>query len=197
MKTKITGHFVGSGVNAQGAYSEMFLEGATASEVAGMFKEAPFDRFFETASTGARTLHPDGQAATENPMGRVVGHLDLMHTDIRETGRDATGVEIGSTFQGFLNGGARLRIEQEDNGVRIRESATHVRPDMTKVPVAGAVQKAFEQSVPIAGPMARAMRHAGEGVMGKVFEGVHALMANRSPERMAESLNKKRRTGIW
>lgn len=61
--------------------------------------------------------------------------------------------------------------------MRVRVSLTHVRPDMTKLPVAGAVQRTFEDNVPLAGPMAKAMRNTGEAMMGKVFEGVHALMA--------------------
>jgi len=197
MNAKIRGQLVHRGVNTQGAHSEMFFKGAKVDEVAQMFKEAPFDRFFETASTQDRAVHADGQSARENPMGKVMGHVDLMHTDIRETGRDANGVDISSTFQGFLNGGARLRIEQEADGVRVRETHTHVRPDLTKLPVAGTVQKAFEESVPVAGAVAKTMRNVSEGVVGKVFEGVHALMAGKSPDRIADSINKKRRTGFW
>ncbi len=68
---------------------------------------------------------------------------------------------------------------------------------MRKVPIAGAMQQAFKDSVPIAGPVAKAVREAGEGVMGQVFRGVHALMSGRSAERMTPSLNKKRRNGVW
>lgn len=197
MSQRVKGQFVRSGVGAGGAYSEMYLEGAKAEEVAEMFTAAPFDWFFGTASTRDRQVHAGGQTAKENPMGAVTGHMDLMETTIRETGRDARGVDIGSSFSGFLNGGARLRIEQEADGVRVTEQGTRVRPDFTKVPVAGAVQAAFEAHVPVAGAMARAMREAGEGVMGTVFEGVHALMAARSPERMAQSIQQRRKTGRW
>jgi len=41
------------------------------------------------------------------------------------------------------------------------------------------------------------MRNTGEAMMGRVFEGVHALMAGKSPERMAKSIEKKRRKGFW
>lgn len=197
MTKRVSGQLVRRGVDRHGAYSETFLKGAKVEEVAEMFKAAPFDSFFETASTRDRQVHADGQTAAENPMGKVMGHVDLMYTDIRETGRDARGVDIGSTFEGFLNGGARLRLEQEADGVRVRETHTHVRPDMSKVPVAGAMQKTFEDNVPLAGPMAKAIRNGGEAMMGRVFEGVHALMAGKSPQRMAKSLNKKRRKGLW
>lgn len=197
MGSNVSGKFLGAGVNAQGAYSDSHLKGANVEEVAKMFKEAPFDRFFETASTRDREVHAEGQRAKENPMGNVIGHIDLMETSINETGRDRTGVTIGSQFSGFLNGEATLRIEPEGDGVRVREYGTQVRPDMRKVPIAGAVQQAFEDTVPIAGPVAKAVREASEGVMGQVFQGVHALMSGRSAERMAKSINKKRRNGVW
>lgn len=194
MTKPVRGHFQGGWVDHRGGQTEIFLEGATAREAEEMLKYAHPGSFFPSATMRERVVTAEGQRGYENPLGRLTGHADLMYTRI-EGRRDGPGV-VGR-FEGFLHGSAPVEIRDVPGGAVLRETGTRVTPDLTRIPVAGTLQRTFEDNVPIAGAAAKLMRRAGEEMMGKVFEGVHVMLASTAPSAMADTINRKRRTGRW
>jgi hypothetical protein len=190
----VRGRFVGGGVGANGAYSQIYLEGAEPHEVEEMLTQAHPRRFFPTATMENRRVTAHGQEGDENPLGAITGHANLMHTRIRREGNG----RVRGEFSGFLNGQAPVKIERVRGGTLVTEQGTEVRPDFTQIPIAGRVQREFENRVPFFGQVARGMRHVGEEMASRMFEAAHVgFAATTAPEAMAEAINQKRRTGRW
>src|SRR5688572_5294464 len=194
--TRVRGHFVNEWHDRRGAHTRIFLENADAQEVEEMFEKAHPSRFFESATMVGRRVDAKGQEGWENPMGKYMGGVPMMHTRIEEDPRgDGDGYDVRGTFRGFLRGEAPVDIDQVPGGVMITETGTRVRPDFTALPVVGTVQRAFEDNVPFFGGVARAMRQTGEAALGEVFGRVHTTVARHggSAQTMASSINNRRR----
>jgi hypothetical protein len=188
----VKGHFVRRWHDQNGEHTEFFLENAHPQEVKEMLKYEDPSSFFPTATMRNRKVTPHGQEGDENPMGRYMGGVPLMHTRITD---DPHGdrYDVRGEFSGFIRGHAPVHIEGVPGGTRVVETGTRARPDFTKVPVLGAAQQTFENTVPVMGPVARAMRETGEAMLGTVFENIHGLMASRNADEIAKTINRRRR----
>lgn len=182
-----------------GANTEFDIEDADAGEVAEMFKKAPPETFFDTATSSNRTVYADGQEFDLNPMGKIAGRdAKLIHDRIE---RWESGDGDGSDIQGVLSGTfkGRTRVDNDQvgtNRVRTREVNTIIRPDLTKVPVLGTMQQIAE-SVPLMGVFPRGARYVAETMIGKGLETMHVLSAGNSADDIERTLNYHQRTGKW